>query len=210
MKSLSQFVLMSGLLVGCFGCSAEPSASADVATSSRTTSAPVARKVLIPSGTLLSVSLIDAVDTAKNSAGDHFEARISEAVIVNGVTAIERGAKVSGRIVDVADSGRVKGRASIQMALTDVEINGRTVSITTNTYSATAEGTKTRDAEVVAGGAGIGAVIGAIADGKKGAGIGAAAGGGAGTGVVLATKGHEIHYGPETRLNFTLASSVQL
>jgi hypothetical protein len=27
---------------------------------------------------------------------------------------------------------------------------------------------------------------------------------------VLATKGKEIHYGPETRLNFTLANSVEL
>jgi hypothetical protein len=32
----------------------------------------------------------------------------------------------------------------------------------------------------------------------------------AGTGVVLATKGKEIHYGPETRLNFSLANSVQM
>jgi hypothetical protein len=35
-------------------------------------------------------------------------------------------------------------------------------------------------------------------------------GGGGGTGVVLATKGHEIHYGPETHLNFTLTNSVEL
>lgn len=61
-----------------------------------------------------------------------------------------------------------------------------------------------------AGGAGVGAAIGAIAGGKKGAAIGAATGGGAGTGVVLATKGQEIHYGPETRLNFTLTNSVKL
>jgi hypothetical protein len=52
--------------------------------------------------------------------------------------------------------------------------------------------------------------IGAIAGGKKGAGIGALTGGGAGTGVVLATKGNEIRYAPETRLSFTLANSVQM
>jgi hypothetical protein len=75
---------------------------------------------------------------------------------------------------------------------------------------AQAEPTKARDAGIVAGGAGVGAVIGAIAGGKKGAGIGAIVGGGGGTGVVLATKGNEIHYGPETHLNFTLTNSVEL
>ena len=55
-----------------------------------------------------------------------------------------------------------------------------------------------------------GAVISAMAGGGKGAGIGALAGGGGGTGVVLATNGKEIHFGPETRLNVTLANSVQM
>ena len=40
-----------------------------------------------------------------------------------------------------------------------------------------------------------GAIIGGIADGKKGAAIGTAVGGGAGTGVVLATRGQEVRLG---------------
>jgi len=84
------------------------------------------------------------------------------------------------------------------------------VPITTDTFAATAESSTTRDAEIVAGGAGVGAVIGAITGGGKGAGIGAITGGGAGSGVVLATRGKEIHYGPETRLNFTLSRSVEM
>ena len=84
------------------------------------------------------------------------------------------------------------------------------IAITTDTFGATAESSRTRDGEVIAGGAGVGAVIGAIAGGKKGAAIGAITGGGAGTGVVLSTKGKQIHYGSETRLNFTLANSVQM
>jgi len=35
-------------------------------------------------------------------------------------------------------------------------------------------------------------------------------GGGAGTGTVLATKGKEIHYSPETRITFSLARSVEV
>jgi hypothetical protein len=70
--------------------------------------------------------------------------------------------------------------------------------------------TKKRDAAIIGGGAGLGAAIGAIAGGKKGAGIGAAVGGGAGTGTVLATKGKELNYPPETRLSFTLASPLEI
>ena len=107
-------------------------------------------------------------------------------------------------------AGRVKGRATISLKLTDIVQGDRTIAITTNTFSATSDSQQGRDAGVIAGGAGVGAVIGAIAGGKKGAAIGAATGGGAGTGVVLATKGKQIHYGPETRLNFTLTNSVKL
>ena len=104
----------------------------------------------------------------------------------------------------------MKGLASIRLALTDIMQGNKMIPITTDTFTATAESSTTRDAGIIAGGAGVGAVIGAIAGGKKGAGIGAVAGGGGRTGVVLATKGKEIHYAPETRLSFTLANSVQM
>jgi len=130
--------------------------------------------------------------------------------VIDGTTVLQKGTKVRGRVVGVEDSGRVKGLASIQLELTDIMQGDRMIAITTDTFGATADSSKTRDGEIIAGGAGIGAAVGAIAGGKKGAAIGAVTGGGAGTGVVLATKGKEIHYGPETRISFTLAKSVQM
>ena len=50
----------------------------------------------------------------------------------------------------------------------------------------------------------MGAAIGAIAGGKKGAAVGAAVGGGGGTGVVLATKGKDVEYPAESKIDFTL------
>lgn len=167
-------------------------------------------RLVIPSGTLLKVSLLDALDTDTSATGDYFMANLSEAVLNDGVTVLEKGSKVRGRVVEVDDAGRVKGRAGIRLVLTDIVQGSRMIPITTDTFSATADSTQKRDAGVIAGGAGVGAVIGAIAGGKKGAAIGAATGGGAGTGVVLATKGKGIHYGAETPLNFTLTNSVQL
>jgi hypothetical protein len=175
-----------------------------------TSAAPVGRRIVIPAGTLLKVALLDPVDSNTSSAGDPFLANLSEDVTRDGVMLLQKGTQVRGRVVDAEGSGRVKGLASIHLKLTEIIQGDRTIAITTDTYAATADSQQGRDAGVIAGGAGVGAVIGAIAGGKKGAAIGAATGGGAGTGVVLATKGKEIHYGPETRLNFTLTNSVQL
>ena len=167
-------------------------------------------KVVIPSGTLLKVSLIDALNSDTSSAGDRFLASLAESVVINGATLLQKGTKVRGRVIEAEGSGRVKGRASIRLALTDIVQGDRMVAIITDPLNATADSSTTRDAEIIAGGAGVGAVIGAVAGGKKGAGIGAVTGGGAGTGVVLATKGKEVRYDSETRLNFTLTNSVEM
>jgi hypothetical protein len=167
-------------------------------------------RVEIPSGTVLSVSLIDALNSDTSSAGERFRASLAEPVVINGATLLQKGTTVRGRVIEAEGSGRVKGRAIIRLALTDIVQGDRMVEITTETFTATAESSTTRDAEIIAGGAGVGAAIGAIAGGAKGAGVGAATGGGAGAGVVLATKGKEIRYRPETRLNFTLTNSVEM
>ena len=171
---------------------------------------PSRAKIVIPSGTVLKVSLIDVLNSDTSSAGEHFRASLAESVVINGATLLQKGTTVWGRVIEAEGSGRVKGRASVRLALTAIMQGDRMVAVTTETFAATAESSTTRDAEIIAGGAGVGAVIGAIAGGAKGAGVGAATGGGAGTGVVLATKGKEIRYGPETRLNFTLTNSVEM
>jgi len=166
---------------------------------------------LIPAGTTLRIALIDAVSSDKNRAGDHFAASLAEPVVIDGKTVLTKGTKVRGRVVDAKESGRVKGRASIELKLTEIVFkDGKQMDIATKPYTAVAQSTTKRDAAIIGGGAGLGAVIGAIAGGGKGAAIGAGIGGGAGTGTVLATKGKEIRYAPETRLQFTLASPIEI
>ncbi|HYR89818.1 MAG TPA: hypothetical protein VE422_37440 [Terriglobia bacterium] len=167
-------------------------------------------KITVPAGTRLRVALIEGVSTNKSSPGDRFSATLAEPVIVDGKMVLEKGTKVRGSVVDVRESGRVKGRASIQLTLNEIVRDGKSVAISTKPFIAVAEATKKRDAAIIGGGAGVGAAIGALAGGGKGAAVGAAIGGGAGTGTVLATRGKEIHYGPETRLSFTLTNSVEI
>ena len=215
MKRIWTLVFVVALAASVVGCSNEAATtnadSAEKATSVLDKVLKPEPKIMIPAGTRLRVALIDAVSTTKSSPGDHFMASLSEPVIVDGKMVLDKGTKVRGRVVDVNESGRVKGRASIQLTLTEiVRPSGKEVDISTKTYSAAAQPTKKRDAGIIAGGAGVGAAIGAIAGGGKGAAIGAGVGAGAGTGTVLATKGKDIHYGPETRLTFTLASPVEI
>ncbi len=219
MKRIFYLLFLVTLTSGLVGCSHEPSTTNADSTSKsfsvldnlRSETKPEPEpKIVIPAGTRLRVALTDTVSSDKSRPGDSFMASLAEPVVIDGKTALEKGTKVRGMVVDAKGSGRVKGRASIQLTLTEIVRPDKSLRISTKPYSAVAESTKTRDAAVIGGGAGIGAAIGAIAGGGKGALIGAAVGGGAGTGTVLATKGKEIHYSPETRIPFTLAHSIEI
>jgi hypothetical protein len=210
---LFSIVTLAGSLIG---CNRQPAASADSTNLTSSPSAPSVQKerresrIVVPAGTRLRVALTDAVSSDKSRAGDSFAGVLAEPVVIDGETVFEKGTRVRGLVVDAKGSGRVKGRASIRLTLTEIVQAGNSLNISTKPYSAVAESTTKRDAGIIGGGAGLGAAIGALAGGGKGALIGAGIGAGAGTGTVLATKGKEIHYSPETRIAFTLDHSVEI
>jgi hypothetical protein len=162
----------------------------------------------IPADSEVTVVLSSSLNSGKNNAGDEFEGNLAAPLSVNGKTALDRGTKVLGKVVDAEGSGRVKGRANMRLALTGIVYNGKTIPVTTQPFVAEADATKGRDAAVVGGGAGLGAAIGAIAGGKKGAATGAVIGGAAGGGTVLATKGKEVEFPAESKITFTLSNAV--
>lgn len=164
----------------------------------------------VPSGTKISIRLGQAISTAANRSGDRFSATLDEAIEVDGKLLAPRGSDVVGRLTHVDDSDRVKGRAMLTMTLESLVVDGEKYRIHTHPIAIQAEGTKKDDATVIGGSTAAGAVIGAIAGGKKGAAVGAGVGAGAGTGYVLATKGKEVEYGPETRFTFTLSEDLEL
>jgi hypothetical protein len=164
----------------------------------------------VPEGTRITVTLIDSLSTETNQEGDIFTASLTEPITLNGKVVAEKGTDVQGRIESVEEPGRVKGRASLELKLTGIRNGSRFVEFSTEPFTAVAEDNKDRDAGIIAGGAGVGAIIGAIAGGKKGAPIGAVIGGGSGTTAVLVTRGNHIRLDPETRVNFVLDEPVQL
>jgi len=172
--------------------------------------APAVQTVTIPADTMLTVAMIDAVGTDTNKAGDMFSASLAEPVVVNGKTVLPKGMKVRGRIETLEEPGRVKGKASISLVLTQLVRNGKTYAIATHPFTAQAESETKKNALKVGGGAALGALVGAIAGGKKGAAVGAAVGGGAGTTAVLVTKGSQMRIDSETKINFILKDDIDI
>jgi hypothetical protein len=170
---------------------------------------PPPRTVTIDAGTLIQTRLIDGVSTDRNKTGDTFMASLDKALVIDGVTIAERGARAEGKVINAVESGRVRGVASLQVALTKIHTaDGQVINVDTDGFSKEAEPTKGEDAKKVGVGAALGGIIGAIAGGGKGAAIGAATGAGAGGGVALATRGEPARLPSETRISFRLRAPV--
>ncbi|MCC7339511.1 MAG: hypothetical protein IT170_00370 [Bryobacterales bacterium] len=163
------------------------------------------RTVTIPAGTILTIRTIQALSTKSNAAGDAFSGTLDQPLVVDDMVIAERGARVEGKVMDVTESGRVKGIAQMAVALTKLNTSdGQTVDIGTQYFVVEAEKSTKSDATKVGIATGIGAALGAIFGGGKGAAIGAATGGAAGAGTVLVTKGKPAEIPSETRINFRL------
>jgi hypothetical protein len=171
---------------------------------------PARRTETVPNGTALTVTLADTISTEANKEGDAFTAHLSQPIVVNGKVVAEKGDRVTGHITELDEPGRVKGRARLELVLDEIRTSRNTYKLSTEPFIAVAEDTHERDAAEIAGGAGVGAAIGAIAGGKKGAAIGAVIGGGSGTTAVLLTKGKQLKLEPETKVNFVLRRDVDL
>ena len=176
-----------------------PAASAGAASSSALTSSPASdpakpqfREVTVPSGTSLSLKLTTAVASDTSKVEDLVRATVAKPIVVDGTTAVPAGAVAVGSVLEANQSGRVKGRASVVFRFNKLTVGNDVHEIASARIAREAAATKTKDAEKVGIGAGAGALIGAVAGGKKGAGVGALIGGGAGTGVVVATRGDEV------------------
>ncbi len=222
------FVLLMVCLLAFMGCStstqtpgpansAAPGGTPEAGTPS---AAPAAAKerpqpppppppLVVQADTPIAVRLIDSVNSASNHAGDTFAASLDEPISVDGKVVFPKNSRVEGRITNAVPSGRLKTPAEIAVTLTSITPpNGNAVEIETNTIGEKAQAHTKRNAEMIGGGAGVGALIGAIAGKGKGAAIGGAIGAGGGTAVAYGTGKKDIGYASETRLTFRLQNSL--
>ena len=171
---------------------------------------PVPQKVTIPTGTSLSIRLVDVIDSETAQPGQTFHATLDSPLAVDGNIAIPAGYDVEGHVVAVQSAGKFAGKSLLTLQLDRITVGSKYYSLQTDQYHREGSSRGKNTATKVGAGAVIGAIIGGIAGGGKGAGIGAAAGGGIGGGVQAATKGQQIKLPSETVLNFTLQAPVSV
>ncbi|HEY2842270.1 MAG TPA: hypothetical protein VGJ09_01420 [Bryobacteraceae bacterium] len=216
MQNKISFTVVLAMLLAACGKTGQPSSTVTGLTPDSAPAkaeAPLFSKpepVTIAAGTPIKIRTDSSLSTKTAAAGDTFTAILTAPLVVDGKEVAPRGAHVQGRVASSDPGGRVKGVASISVRLTQLRVGAGDVAIATSTVARQAHATKTRDAEKVGIGAGIGAAIGAIAGGGTGAAIGAGAGGAAGTGLVLATRGEPAVIPAETILTFKLTAPVTL
>jgi hypothetical protein len=165
--------------------------------------------VQIPTGTSITIRMIDKVDSNVARLGQTFRASVDEPVLGNGQTVIPRGADALAKLVEDKQSGKFEGRTILTLALTDITINGQMIDTTTGDVSQASSSRGARTAKVVGGTTALGAIIGALAGGGRGAAIGAASGAAVGGGAEILTKGQQVKIPSETRLTFTLQQPIQ-
>jgi hypothetical protein len=164
----------------------------------------------LQSGSVLQVRLNRSLSTSQNRAGDRFTATLAEPVRVDRRTVFPKGSQVTGRVEQSAASGRFKGRAQLALALESIQVDGRTVPLSTTVKTRVGQRHRKRNALWIGGGSGTGALIGGLAGGPVGLAVGAGSGAAAGLAGAVITGRKQVAIPAETLLSFRLRAPVNV
>src|SRR3984957_9069853 len=178
----------------------------------------------IPSGTMIPLSLKQAISTKTAKNGDPVYAETAFPFVLNEHVVIPGGTYIQVKIERAQRGGHVKGRAEVLIHFTSmIYPNGYTVMLggsventpgSEHTSMKDSEGTIRQDSDAgrkikdAATGATTGAVIGAVTNGGKGAGIGAGAGGVAGLAISMLSRGSDVRLEPGTSIEMEIQREV--
>jgi hypothetical protein len=166
---------------------------------------------VIPAGTTFAVRANEQVSSSE--AGRTYSAQVAQDIVdQNGAMLIPKGSAAELAVVET-DSGGVTGTRTMQLALRSVTVNGRRMSVSSETAEERGTdglGKNRRTAEAVGGGAVLGTLLGAIVGGGSGAAAGAAIGAAGGATAQVLTRGSEVRVPAETVLTFRLEQPLRL
>jgi hypothetical protein len=147
-------------------------------------------------------------DTA--TPGDTWTGTLTEPVSLGTVTSLPAGTVVHG-VVTGAKPAEKGDRAVLVLAVSSIELDGKSFTVRGSTDSLIAGSTRARNVGAVAGGAAAGALIGkAVSGSGKGALIGGILGGAAATGAVAGSKGYQVEVKEGTQITFTVDETAKI
>ncbi len=147
----------------------------------------------LPTGTALKMKLETTLATYSSKAGDPFQARVTEAVVLDGKTVIPVGTTVQGRVTKTTEPRRVAGKPTItlfpetlvlpngdrmMLNATLVDTNARDGSDVNSEGQFKGSGHDGKDLTEIGMGTGGGMLVGGLIGGGKGLLIGGAIGAG--------------------------------
>jgi hypothetical protein len=148
----------------------------------------------LPTGTAVKMKLETTLTTFSSRAGDPFQARVTEPVVVDGKTVIPIGATVQGRVTKTNEPRRIAGKPTIaifpehlvlpngeriMLNATLIDTNARRGTDVNTEGQFKGDGHDGKDLTEIGMGTGGGMLIGGLAGGGKGLLIGGVIGAGA-------------------------------
>ena len=170
---------------------------------------PPPLEVSIPAGTGLAVRVDQRISVKTSHAGDTFTGEIVEPITASdGSLLVPKLSRVKGLVAAAHKRGHFKGASFLELRLTSLTLNGTEYPLKTRDLTQTKKGKGKRSTAMIAGGSGLGMVIGGVASGGVGLLIGGLAGGGAGTAAAGLTGNRDIDIPAESIVHFKLADNL--
>jgi hypothetical protein len=175
--------------------------------------APVIRPadVNIPAGSELEIRINQNISVKHTPAGARFDGEVVEPwTDANGRVVLPKGTPVEGVVAESHKRGHFKGASVLELRLTSLTLNGTRYPLETRDLRETKKGKGKRSTAFIAGGTGLGMLIGGVASGGTGLLIGGLAGGGAGTAAAGLTGNRDLDIPAESIVHFKLADDLIL
>ena len=168
----------------------------------------VTASMSVPAGTIVLVRMASTVSSTSAHVGDRFQGFLDHDLAASGRLVAAQGSRVFGQVVSVEEGSKMKKQPTLGLTLTDIEVGGHVVALTTQ--SVVAKGEKGTGAKKMVGGAALGAGIGAIADGGHGAAVGAGVGLAAGGVATAASSQDAANVAAQSVQSFTVAAPFEV
>jgi hypothetical protein len=149
----------------------------------------------VPAGTEIIVELVDGASSQTSQVGNTVRARVTRAVVIDGLTVIPDGSIVNGTVTEAIPVKKIGGTASLGLRFDSLDLSGGRKTAIAASLRQQGKSEDGKDAGTIAGATAGGALLGRLLsknDKTKGTLIGAAVGAAAGTGIAAGTKGQEV------------------